>query len=291
MNAVCGHCRAPTADGAQLCTRCTYELAKALRSVPGLLEDLMVSLTRQDRLTGGGGHRGAHDAAPLPRLDIPDAVHELGNALTTWARVVAEGHRMRVDVRGPALAAWTAKLPRRVDPARIKLGPLTSLELAACWLAEHVQLIRAHPAARQAHSEITGAITKARSKVDRRAPLAYRGQCWECDAELRAAPRAAIVTCPSCGERHNGPKLRAWLLDQAEDHLVTAAELSAALTALSEKSVAVGTIHSWRSRGQLAPHAWLHQARFVVPRPLHTRDRPLYRVGDARPLVKQLAKS
>ncbi|MGH3631204.1 MAG: hypothetical protein ACRDRL_27645, partial [Sciscionella sp.] len=87
----CGNCARPVADGYDLCTRCATALAEQLLSVPGLLDDLMVSLARQDRLTGSGGRGGAEVALPV-RLDIPDAVNELGTELTTWARLLYDEH-------------------------------------------------------------------------------------------------------------------------------------------------------------------------------------------------------
>jgi len=286
----CGNCARPC-EGAAICATCTTGLRDQLRSVPGLVDDLLVAMSRQDRITGGSGGRASE--APLPvRLDIGHEIDRLGNALTTWARDLCEIHRISIYMPG---VVWALRADHNIAITR----QTESLLVAACWLAGHVHLIRIHTAALEALRDIEQGIGRARARTDRREPLAYRGQCWECGAELRAAPQAAIVTCPDpdCREQHDGPKLRAWLLKQAREELLTAAELSAALTGLAERPVPAGTIKSWRARGQLVPRAWLHGA-VSLERP-HLRPvgpgvvlvtearccRPLYRVGDAQTLL------
>lgn len=93
----CGNCARPVHDGAGICTHCTATLATALRGVPELVDDLLVTLAKQDQLASGAG-RGAEQALPL-RLDIPDAIWTLGNTLTVWAREVAQVGGLRVDAR------------------------------------------------------------------------------------------------------------------------------------------------------------------------------------------------
>ncbi|MGH4009247.1 MAG: hypothetical protein ACRDTH_14010 [Pseudonocardiaceae bacterium] len=266
----CGNCERPVADGAAICITCADSLAVALRRVPDLLENLLVTYAKQDKLSAGG-KRGKQAEPPLPaRLDISRVIDAVCNEMTTWARVLVDHH------------GWDVPNPPRRRPRNGQRGvvfPVSSPKVdlacyAAEWLAEHVGHLRMHPAALEAHRSITAAIEAAELAIDRRPSQAYLGPCEKCDTDLGAATNAATVTCWRCGKTYDGPTLRAQLLKNASDQLVTAAELSAALTALSGVSVPIGTIRSWRSRGQIAPHAWLHD-----------RDRPLFRVGDAVKLL------
>lgn len=138
------------ADGAPLCTTCGRHLAERLREVPDLLDDLLVTLSRQDRLSAGGtGGRGAEQ--PAPRLDVSRALHALVGEVTTWAWNLADIHRLQI-------------------PAPGRLGQdvrLHAAAVAADWLADHVNLLRTHPAALEAHHALTDAITQARQRADR----------------------------------------------------------------------------------------------------------------------------
>lgn len=284
----CGNCARPVADGAALCATCSASLSEALKGVPGLLDDLLTTLSKQDRLGTTGGKRGKGSEQPLPvRLDIHPVIAALGNILATWARDLVE--RNGWDVPDP---------PRRVahNGRRGVVIVATTAEVdlicyTATWLADHVEHLRKHPAALEAHRGITNAIAGVERVIDRPPVLAYRGPCVQCGIDLHAAPSATTVTCQSCDAKYDGAELRARLLYQAADQLVTTVELSAALTGLSGTSVPIGTIRSWRSRGQLAPHAWLHDDRMIVARPAGPSDKPLFRVGEAVALLEKLRAS
>lgn len=266
-------CRRTVGDGAPICTHCTGKLADELRSVPGLLDDLLVTYSRQDRLTSGGGGAGE---TPLPfREDVPDAVWDLCNTLTAWARDLELGE------------AWSERHPSSAMLARYRDHALYSAAVAAILLAEHAHLIRTHPAAMEANDELVHAIGRARARTGRPTPLVYRGPCPECGEEMQARPGADIVTCRGCKTDHEGRDLKDWLLQAAADYLATTEEISRALTAWSKREVKVGTIRSWKARGQLAPHGWLHDGQWVLARPHAERCcRPLFRLGDAATLVE-----
>lgn len=290
----CGNCGRPVDDGAALCATCTTALTEALYGVPALLDDLMVTYIKQDRLSSGTGHRGKLPEAPLPvRFDISATIAALGSTLITWARDLVDRY---VPAGIPDAPRRTAHNGRRGPVFQPTTPHLDLICYAAQWLAGHGGLLRQHPAAIKAHQAITGAIAAAEMAIDRPSPMAYRGPCVKCAAsggrvDLHAAPNAVTVKCDRCRETYDGAHLRERLLDQATDQLVTTVELSAALTALSGTSVPIGTIRSWRSRGQLVPHAWLRDDRVVVARPLDDRDKPLFRVGEAAELLRKLRAS
>lgn len=191
-------CRRTVADRAPICTHCTNSLGEQLRGVPDLLDDLLVTISRQDRLSTGG-KAGQPGGQPAPRLDVSDALDALAGEITTWARDLADRHGLTIPV--PDRPAQDARLQ--------------SAAWAADWLADHVHLIRTHPAALESHRALTTAITAARSKADRpddRTRFAV-GPCPENDARGQPCPgqvwahvptdqrEPAELRCRSCGAR------------------------------------------------------------------------------------------
>ncbi|MGH3630924.1 MAG: hypothetical protein ACRDRL_26205 [Sciscionella sp.] len=190
----CRNCPRPVADGAALCLTCTAELARQLRSVPALLDDLLVTLSKQDQF--GGGKRGKGAEQPLPvRLDVPPVIAALGNTLTTWARDLVDRNGWNVppaparsahnDERGPVLHAST---------------PYVDLVCyAALWLADHVEYLRSHPAVLEAHRGITTAITRTREITDLPADRTrfVVGPCPEIDDHGRHCPGQVWAYVPT----------------------------------------------------------------------------------------------
>lgn len=85
-------------------------LVELLREIPGLVEDLAVTLCRLDR-TGKGGMKisSGSDEQPLPlNLAASDAKDELHNELATWARLVCDSRGIAYDGDGSVLgiARW-----------------------------------------------------------------------------------------------------------------------------------------------------------------------------------------
>lgn len=278
-------CRRTVGDAAPICTHHAGELAEALRSVPDLLDDLLVTISRQDRLSTGGT-AGPPDEQPAPRLDVSRTLDALVGEITTWARDLAGTHGLTIPVPD-----------RPAQDTRIQAAAL-----AADWLADHAHLIRTHPAALEAYRALTRTIAHARSRTDRPPPLAGFGPC-PCGSELRADPDAATIVC-GCGLTHDTAELGSELLTRADHLLLTATELATALTSWSGESVAVGTVHRWHSMDRLAPRQWLHDAQLVLsephrqltprvkgkPPPPQRCCRPLYRVGDAMALLSTLER-
>ena len=85
-------------------------LVKLLREIPGLVEDLVVTLTRQDRTSKGGMKISSGDCnQPLPvNMAASDAKEGLRNELATWARLVCESRGIVYDGDGSLLgtARW-----------------------------------------------------------------------------------------------------------------------------------------------------------------------------------------
>ena len=85
-------------------------LVELLREIPGLVEDLSVTLTRQDRTGKGGMKISSGDCTqPLPiNMAASDAKDGLHNELATWARLVCDSRGIAYDGDGSVLgiARW-----------------------------------------------------------------------------------------------------------------------------------------------------------------------------------------
>lgn len=175
-------CRRTVSDGAPICTHHAGELAERLREVPDLLDDMLVTISRQDRI-GAGGKAGPPDEQPGPRLDVSRVLDALVGEITTWARDIAETYGLQIPV--PDRPAQDARLH--------------SAAVAADWLAEHAALIRTHRAALECHRALTAAIAAARHKADRpddRTRFVV-GPCPESDVRGRYCPGQVWAYIPT----------------------------------------------------------------------------------------------
>lgn len=254
-------CDRPVPDTAYVCPRCGDRLIPLLNAVPGILDDLDDVIARQVRFTTGGTR--SSDERPLPYNPAgSDSRHVLVSTLLVWAQLISEQ-------RGIIPTSW--------DPAA--LGP---------WLAGHVDWMRAQAAGPEAMAELDAAVRQARRTTDRPADRQYAGPCTQevelhgvvlgtCGTDLYTRPGRETVTCQHCGTEYPLRERRAWLLDQAEDTLLPAKEISRAVDGLGVP-ISLDTIKSWVRRKQLAAHG-------KTPAGVAT-----YRVGDVLTLVREGAR-
>lgn len=184
----CGHCARPVSDGAALCAGCTTRLRRELRSIPELVEDLHITLARQDRLTPRQLGRGGD--SPVAWKDPASvALADLRGYLTSWVRCIA-------DERGLAITHL-----RDTSPA------------CAAWLVHYLPIVRHHQAAGELLAEIDRSATAARAVTDL-PPNSSRflvGPCPEvnddtgvwCDGEVWAnipttTDIPALLRCRTC---------------------------------------------------------------------------------------------
>lgn len=197
MSAVeCRNCGRDVQDGADLCTTCADGLAQRLREVPDLLEQLHVSYAKQDRLGSSNGHRGKLSESPMPvRFDVRCVIDSLGNEVTTWARDLVETHGFEI----PTLIRRSAHNGKRGVVIPVSSPTVDAYCYAATWLAEHVGYLRTHPAAMEAHRDLTGAIAAAELAIDKPEPQLMVGYCELCSHSLYAPRDATGIKCEGCG--------------------------------------------------------------------------------------------
>jgi hypothetical protein len=243
-------CGRPIPDTTYVCPSCGDRLQVLLTLVPGILNDLEDVVRRQVRFTTGTS--GKTSERPLPyNPAAAESRTVLTGTLTFWAASVAE-------IRG-------VDLPDDLPG----------------FLSAQVGWLRAQATGAEAFDELTSAIVQARRVTDRPADKRYAGPCTalveagECRTDLYARDTGDSVTCRECGTEYPLTERRAWLLEQAEDRLLPAAEMARAVDGLGVP-VSAATIASWKRRGRITVH----------PGP----GVDLFRVGDVRALVEANAR-
>lgn len=245
-------CGRPSRD-ATICAGCGFELDAAIAEIcepRGLAYDLDIALTRQARLGDRNGSRPTETPVPYDKR-ASDAAGNLKGILSGWARVIAE--------------ETGADLP-----------PDTLAGIAA-WLRPRVGWMRHHPAAAEAHEEILDAVRQARRVIDRPADKLYAGPC-DCGADLYARPGAAYVEC----HNHEQPIVwpvedrRRWLLESAQEMLLTTTEISQAL-ALYAMDASPEALRGYVKRDRLF-------------RKGGDDRKPLYRLGDVLDILARQAE-
>lgn len=250
-----GACSQPTRDGA-VCPDCWRDAEARIRTIPGLLGDLRVTISRQDRVTSSsGGSGGRH--APLPLN--PDAVwrrDQLATAVRTWAPRVAAA----------ATPPWPGVPFVLPDPLVAPTDP----GAAAWWIATHLAPLRGLPWAPELVDDIDRAMRAAERVIDR-PDGGIRVLCPDCgervsmppdqhDGQVDAAgqpircPGCSIITCRGCGAFG----VRSWWIDHAAPAVepCTLAQLPFALYAAGW-TVTHDTVRAWArpERGLITVHS------------------------------------
>lgn len=232
----------------------------------GLAEQLVVTMARQD---APGEHvgRGAPDPGLDPeRADQPiastalpfspsaaDMLAELRTVLNMWVRLL-------LDRRG---------LPGAEHPGR-------DVAELAWWLGRHRQSVAADPAGGRLVAEVAALVPRVTRVVSPR-QWEYLGPClhWHCEAgpdrcqvcadqpagpaeHLYCEAGSAFVRCGVCGRSYDTRARRAWLLEQAEDQLVTAEFAADALPRYLSPELRwllePRRIRRWGEHGQITVH-------------------------------------
>jgi hypothetical protein len=259
----CSICGSPCGDQANLCRTHTDQLAADLATVPELVAELQITLTRQDRVTAEK-HGGRSATKPLPWNEhASQRAFELNTTLNAWA---LDTSKLAEDERDPLIEQHHS------DTAGV-----------ARWLGRNLRTLRQHQDAGQALDEITDAIHEARRAIDRPVERVFAGPCGEpdeydqpCKEDLYAAPGKATATCRACGARHDMQVRREWMLENIEDQVAYSGLLAGLVTNLGVP-IASSTIRKYASAGRIK----------VIS--VDSRRRPLYRIGDVLDIVLKRA--
>lgn len=269
-------CDRPAPGDATICGACQADLRRALDTVAWLAGELDVTLSGQHSRTGAGSAEAEDDPTPavlhIGRLGYnqraSEAAYVLRTALVGWVRVMSEGW---TAPHGPACRTC-------VHPSCVLVtGPADTPTSMAAWLSAGLSRLARHPAAEEAHGEITAAVRAAQRAVDRPPGTVYAGPCRQCATALYAKPGATYVRCRECGESHDIADRREWMISQCEDLLGSSAYVAMVCRGLGVQ-ISESTVRMWVKRRKLQPRTWSE------PRGDDAREegrrRPLYRVGD-----------
>ena len=297
----CDLCGEPVRDTAYVCPRCTADTARYLTDVVKVASEVETTVARLARYSDRHGRGVPEEREPgeekMPNglrptpLPFEPGARQRGdlamNDIVTWARHVAEERGVPATLPGPAFGPLCGSQgvcrheSCSVIHARSVPHPVAR---AATYLLGNLEWLRYRREAEEAMTVLSAAGATLVRIVDAPPPLWYAGPCYTlqddggtCMEELYARTDDGTVKCPACKQRHDVFERRVWLLREADDVLAHASLIAAALTVLDRK-VTSSMVRNYADRGRI-------QARGV-----DERGRPVYRVGDVRAVVAEVAR-
>jgi len=257
-----------------VCTACQSETVRDIADIPDLAHQLDLAISRQTRVSSGGGSRGRE--TPLPyNQRASEAAHLLHSTVAAWVNDLRAGVKV---LAGPACPTpcphpTCVYITMSTDPGR------STAELGR-WLLRHARVMLGRHGAADAVEQIGEAVREARRVIDRPLDRVYAGPCPRCRTDMYAAPGAALVDCPACvdggGRRvsYGVQSRRAWMLAEIEEMLLPAGDIARALTTLV-RPIQPALLYTWVQRKRL------------IPAGKDVQGRTLFRVGDVVALLEQ----
>jgi len=224
----CLHCRAETFNGLALCELCQRKVAADLEFLPVYFRNL--ARWRPGR-TGLRSVPGSREPSEGTNGDdkVSRAMDEASNALTTWARALADAR------------PYPARLLDRLNAADVTEAEtvrwlclgferfLTSLATLD-WCGEFVAEIGYHEMALRGLTEAV-------------APGWYAGGCRQCTESTYVVPGLTWVTCRHCGTTTYARDHLETILDEARGWVARPMRLAEAVVALVDTEMSVPRLH------------------------------------------------
>jgi hypothetical protein len=270
MSDTCG-CSRPT-TGESLCPQCIDELEQLSAELPAMIGYLYDALGGQVRFNPPGGGRRAQrstkdadgETSIETGIDLPKAATETSTLLKAYLRRVT---RLLLE-------------HGHTHPMRM---PADELEPMARFLYGNLRGFRRLPdvyALKEELRSLTGRVVRV---INSPLEQVYAGKCsvateaGECPQELYATRGCSFIQCARCGFRHEVAARQEVMRRVAEDTLMTAKELAAALPNLMGVPLRPATLRSWKNRKRL-------EAKSVT-----YGGEDLYRCGDVLDLAIEAA--
>jgi len=261
----CRNCRRDT--DLFLCQLCTKELGALLMDLPWLLDELEVTVIRQDKLSTGVIGRSSDNPSPI-NVGAMELARNLRGQLGTIIRDLCE-------VRGvqPPAKAW-------------------SNSVMAEWIGTHLASVVCSDTAGQIYREMrtgTDAVLAVINPISRM----YCGPCIsvvahspngediECGVDLytdRESPQD--IQCPKCKAWIN-PREQLLVHFKRRD-LMNEKELIEAMTTVGEP-VTEAVLDRWQRSNKLIVRGYMHQGR-IIPEPVNNKDQRIFSLNQARAL-------
>lgn len=246
----------PAGNGQFICRNCLDALRRDLASIPALIDDLHITLTRQDVVGASSGRRASETSLPWKET-ASEALWVLTQTVLTWVR----------EFQDP-------------DAPPFPDAPAA----AARWLLDHSSHVATRKQAGEVVDEISSAVAKAYEAIDRPPDRLLAGQCsaatadGECEEFLYAhvdgdGNAVRITKCRACGTEHQTEDRRARMVAYAAEMQLPAFQALTWVRLLMGKSIPRGTWDGWVARARIAASSHDHVGV------------PLYRFGDVRDLA------
>lgn len=303
MRGTCGRCRCRVRGSATLCQKCARVLTARLQSVPGLVADLIVMRSGEQRLGAPDTPRVHLTAVPripvqlIPRDGAPKLRGDrelvaLRDAVIDTTQRLAAALGVAGAPVGPGLAQLVlnnraATRATGIDRVRLESTPATPMEMAALWCACHPKDLRTHPDAAIMYRRIGSAVRRIEAAIDPERRR-YLGPCptevgdagRTCGARLLAAPDRTTVRCTRCHTSYVVADIEAAALRRAEDGLWTAAELLEHVLPSIGHHIARSTLYRWTHKRIVPPRGHMSSDGRITDRQLWPGDPEVYRLGD-----------
>lgn len=194
MTGICPSCGCGQPDGL-LCHDDSAALEVMLAAAPQLIEQLDLAIAKQARVS-----KGNYAGSPERPKSADD---ELGNSNLKHER-------------------------SPVNWGVVAVRDALMVELA--FIGEDINWVRRHPQVAEMVRDFGKAVANAYRAIDRARDREYLGTCFYeedgavCHAEVWVKPKERTVRCTQCEHVYDVAERREWLLDQAEDRIVTPRE-------------------------------------------------------------------
>lgn len=301
MTSTCEMCDRPTGDTAFVCAHCTDRARRALHTVIELADDVETTVARlarySDRHTRPAPVEPDEEVRAVGGLKVTPLPYDPGardrwtlaaGAVVRWARFVTSergGGPLKPAVMIGPLCGSGLSCPHS-SCQRIRHRAVTNpVVRAAAWLSGALEWIRHRQEAVEIFTDLESAARTIVAIVDSPPPLEYAGPCYawpedggeQCPEDLYAIKGAPWVRCPVCRTQHPMAGRREWLLREAAGVLANATDCARALTSLGQR-VTESSVRNLAARGRIVAHG------------RDERGRPLYRVGEVRAVVDEIAR-
>lgn len=293
MSMICGNPKCSKSCADFICFDCERKLVATLARIPWLVEQLEVTVTRQDKLSAGKLAGKSTETPSVFHVGASAFVRELRGALARTVQEICEARGMRYM---PLWATHEATFigPLRGGERRISHGYVASTPDLSKWLKYYSGAIRMSECAGETFAEITGVVEHGLALINRPEPAIYRGPCPSvmrhddrgrsvyCGHSLYADRGSDFAQCPRCSVKHDIARLEAKLLSDMSGYLFTSTQLFQVLRELGEP-IPKSTFYNWRKLGKIQPRGWMHDGR-RTDHFIHRNDAPLFSLEDARRL-------
>lgn len=238
-------------NGVSICPTCHHALQIALGDISSHWRDLDTVKGRQTRYGGSGGGRGGEKPLPVDarflgwEADGSRLQEAVKNTVATWGRMVMEERPEFAGATHDACLHVSCSILRRSRPPRDDVASVCR------YLLGHADWIRTQHWAPEILDELQDAAEQLRRMVDRPADRWFAGPCDHCKRDLYAKAGKSSVTCDACAVIYDLGARRSWLLEQAQEKLLTAAELSRAVSWLGSEPLTAARIWKWAERGRI----------------------------------------